>query len=90
MADLCPSLFGTKSGVNMLTPSLFGGMHSVHLQVLLAFALAKICVSDMPDCFICVAEAERTLCALYRVVSIPALYVADSNHVANVDDWTGW
>ena len=53
------------------------------------WALAKICVRDMPDCFICVAEAERTLCALYRVVLIPALYMTDTNHFANGDDWTG-
>ena len=44
------------------------------------WALAKICVAD----------AERTLCALKRVVLIPALVMANSSHFANVDDWTGW
>ena len=44
----------------------------------------------MPDCFICVAEAEQVLCALIRVVSIPAMVMASSSHFANVDSWTGW
>ena len=54
------------------------------------WALARICVRDMPDCFICVAEAERVLCALNLVVSIPALVMANNSHFAKVDGWTGW
>ena len=54
------------------------------------WALAKICARDMPDCFICVGEAERTLCVSNRVVSIPALDMAKSSHFTNDDDWTGW
>ena len=44
----------------------------------------------MPDCFICVAEAERVLRALNRVVFIPALIMATNSHFASVDGWTGW
>ena len=54
------------------------------------WAVAKIYCSDMPDFRICVAEADRTLCALNRVVSIPALVMANSRHFANVDERTGW
>ena len=54
------------------------------------WALARICLKDMPDYFIWVAEAERALCALNRAVSIPALVMASSSHFANVDGWTDW
>ena len=44
----------------------------------------------MPNCFICVAEADRTLCALNRVVSVPALFMVNSSHFAKVGGWTAW
>ena len=54
------------------------------------WALAKICVRDMPASFIYAAEAEQTLFALNRVVSIQALVMVNNSNFANVDDRTGW
>ena len=53
-------------------------------------ALRRTCCRDNPFFNMADAAAARTLCALYELVSMPALSKATSSHLARVDGCTGW